>query len=177
VVPLDGSAHAETALRLVERLADSVIHEVTLLRVIAAPMHGPDAERCLERAARSLQATGVRCTWRVDQGQPAERIWAVAGRSKLVVMSTRGHGAVRRWPRGSVADRVARDGGLDVLLARAGAVSDRDVGVGDHADDAALLHEAALVHSAAPTRGRGDPARRAAGVSPSRRGRGAGRGG
>lgn len=143
VVPLDGSAHAEAALRLVERLAGSVIHEVTLLRVIDAPVQGPDAERYLEQVARSLRATGVRCTWQVEQGQPAEHIRAVAGRSKLVVMSTRGHGAVRRWALGSVADRVARDGGLDVLLARAGAVSDQDVDIEDHADDTAPLHGAA----------------------------------
>jgi hypothetical protein len=53
VVPLDGSARAE-ALRLAERLAGNMIREVTLLRVIETPAQGPDAERYLEQAARSL---------------------------------------------------------------------------------------------------------------------------
>jgi nucleotide-binding universal stress UspA family protein len=62
VVPLDGSARAEEALRLVERLAGSVIHEVTLLRVIDRSTQGPEAERYLEQIAHSLQARGVHCT-------------------------------------------------------------------------------------------------------------------
>lgn len=145
VVPLDGSAQAETALRLVERLAGTVIQDVTLLRVIDAPMHGPEAERYLEQAARSLQALGIRCTWRVDQGRPAERIKAVAGRQKLVVMSTRGHGAVRRWALGSVADRVARDGGLDVLLVRADTMAEQ--GAEEEPDEAAAGSDAAIQQS------------------------------
>jgi nucleotide-binding universal stress UspA family protein len=76
VVPLDGSPRAEEALRLVERLAGQVIHEVTLLRVIDRPAHGPEAERYLEQIAHSLQARGVRCTWRVERSSPAERIMA-----------------------------------------------------------------------------------------------------
>jgi nucleotide-binding universal stress UspA family protein len=120
VVPLDGSARAEEALRLVERLAGSVIHEVTLLRVIDRSTQGPEAERYLEQIAHSLQARGVHCTPRVERGSPAERIKAVAGRTKLVVMTTRGRGAVLRWALGSVADRVARGGATAVLLVRVG---------------------------------------------------------
>jgi nucleotide-binding universal stress UspA family protein len=120
VVPLDGSPRAEEALRLVEQLAGSVIHEVTLLRMIDRPAEGPEAERYLEQIAHSLQARGVRCTRRVERGSPAERIMAVAGRDKLVVMTTRGRGGVLRWALGSVADRVARDGATAVLLVRVG---------------------------------------------------------
>lgn len=89
LVPLDGSARAEEALRLVERLAGSVIHDVTLLRVIDAPAQGAEAERYLEQAARALQGTPVACARRVEQGDAAERIIATAGPDKLVVMTTR----------------------------------------------------------------------------------------
>jgi hypothetical protein len=43
LVPLDGSARAEEALHVVELLAESLIHAVTLLRVIDAPTQGPEA--------------------------------------------------------------------------------------------------------------------------------------
>jgi nucleotide-binding universal stress UspA family protein len=121
VVPLDGSPRAEEALRVVAHLAGSVIHEVTLLRVIDAPTHGPEAERYLEQIAQSLPAERVACSYRVEQGDPAEQIIAAAGRDKLVVMTTRGHGALLRWTLGSVADRVARHGATAVLVVRAGA--------------------------------------------------------
>jgi nucleotide-binding universal stress UspA family protein len=120
LVPLDGSARAEEALRLVERLAGRVLHDVTLLRVIDAPAQGPEAERYLEQAARALQGTPVACTRRVEQGDAAERIIATAGQDKLVVMTTRARGDLLRWVLGSVADRVARDGATAVLLVQAG---------------------------------------------------------
>jgi nucleotide-binding universal stress UspA family protein len=131
VVPLDGSPRAEEALRLVECLLGRVIHEVTLLRVIDRPAQGPEAERYLERAAKSLQAPGVRCSPLVERGRAAECIMAIAGRDKLIVMTTRGLGAMLRWVLGSVSDRVARDGAAPVLLVRVGAVPPTDCGESD----------------------------------------------
>jgi nucleotide-binding universal stress UspA family protein len=131
VLPLDGSPRAEEALRLVECLVGRVIHEVTLLRVIDRPAQGPEAERYLERTAKSLQAPGVRCSPLVERGQAAERIMAIAGRDNLIVMTTHGRGVVLRWVLGSVPDRVARDGAAPVLLVRVGAVPPTDCGESD----------------------------------------------
>ena len=133
LVPLDGTARAEEALRLVERLAGSVVHEVTLLRVIDAPAQRPEAERYLEQAAHAFQGMPVACSYRVEHGDPAERIIATAGQDKLVVMTTRARGDLLRWALGSVADRVARDGATAVMLVRTGttaAPQDHDVAVG-----------------------------------------------
>jgi nucleotide-binding universal stress UspA family protein len=121
VVPLDGSERAEEALRVVDRLARGVLHEVTLLRVIGAAEEGPEAERYLEAVAARLTQKHLACSRRVTQGDPAEAILDVAGTDRLVVMATRGRSALTRWVLGSVADRVAHGGAAAVLLVRAGA--------------------------------------------------------
>jgi hypothetical protein len=97
LVPLDGSALAERALPAAARLAaatgaalrlvrvvGNVNQEVTLLRVVDTPAQGPEAERYLKQIARSRRAAGVRCTWRVEQGNPADHIIAAAGPRKQV---------------------------------------------------------------------------------------------
>ena len=119
VVPLDGSARAEKALRILHELAGPVVREVTLLRVIAAPDEGPAAERYLDEVAQRLHGMGLVCERRVARGDPAQVIIDVAGTDKLVVMATHGRSALTRWALGSVADRVARHGAAAVLLVRA----------------------------------------------------------
>jgi nucleotide-binding universal stress UspA family protein len=121
VVPLDGSERAEEALRVVDHLARSVVHEVTLLRVLGAAEEGPEAERYLEEVAARLTQKHLACSRRVTQGDSAEAILDVAGTDKLVVMATRGRSGLMRWALGSVADRVAHGGVAAVLLVRAGA--------------------------------------------------------
>ena len=121
VVPLDGSERAEKALQVVDQLARSVVHEVTLLRVIGAAEEGPEAERYLEEVAARLTQKHLVCSRRVTQGDPAEAILDVAGTDKLVVLATRGRSGLMRWALGSVADRVAHGGAAAVLLVRAGA--------------------------------------------------------
>src|ERR687886_135988 len=74
VVPLDGSAPAETALRVVKGLARDVVHEVTLLRVIGTAEEAPDAERYLEEAAGRLTQQHLVWGRRVEQGDPAGTI-------------------------------------------------------------------------------------------------------
>jgi nucleotide-binding universal stress UspA family protein len=121
VVPLDGSERAEKALQVVDQLARSVVHEVTLLRVIGAAEEGPEAERYLEEVAGRLTQEPLACWRRVAQGDPAGTILDVAGTDKLVVLATRGRSGLMRWALGSVADRVAHGSAAAVLLVRAGA--------------------------------------------------------
>ena len=120
VVPLDGSERAEKALQVVDQLARSVVHEVTLLRVIGAAQEGPEAERYLDEVAPRLTQEHLACWRRVAQGDPAGTIVDVAGTDKLVVLATRGRSGLMRWALGSVADRVAHGGAAAVLLVRAG---------------------------------------------------------
>jgi hypothetical protein len=71
VVPLDGSAPAEAALRVVNGLAPDVVREVTLVRVIGAAEEAPDAGRYLEEVAGRLTHEHLACWRRVEQGDPA----------------------------------------------------------------------------------------------------------
>jgi nucleotide-binding universal stress UspA family protein len=119
IVPLDGSAWAEKALRVVQELAGPVMREVTLLRVIDAPDEGSAAERYLDAVAQRLPGEGLVCRRQVEQGDPAQVISDVAGADKLVVMATHGRPGLTRWALGSVADRVVHHGTAAVLLVRA----------------------------------------------------------
>src|SRR5919198_909989 len=119
VVPLDGSAPAEAALRVVKGLAPDVVREVTLVRVIEGPEQRSEAEHYLAEAAQQLQVDHLACRQQVERGNVAQVILDVAGPDKLVVMATHGRSGLTRWALGSVADRVARHGAAAVLLVRA----------------------------------------------------------
>ena len=85
-----------------------------MFRHIMVPLDGSlFAERALPPAVHLAALTGatVHLVCAVEP-PPAH---------KLVVMTTRGHGALLRWALGSVADRVARHGATAVLVVRAGA--------------------------------------------------------
>jgi nucleotide-binding universal stress UspA family protein len=119
VVPLDGAALAEEALRVVNGLAPDVVREVTLVRVIEGPEQRSEAETYLAEAAQQLQVDHLACRRQVERGNAAQVILDVAGTDKLVVMATHGRCGLTRWALGSVADRVARGGVAAVLLVRA----------------------------------------------------------
>jgi nucleotide-binding universal stress UspA family protein len=121
VVPLDGSAPAEEALRVVKGLAPDVVREVTLVRAIEGPERRSEAENYLAEAAQQLQVDHLACRRQVELGNAAQVILDVAGTDKLVVMATHGRSGLTRWALGSVADRVAHGGVGAVLLVRAGA--------------------------------------------------------
>ncbi len=123
VVPLDGSTLAEAALTVVRALGRSVVHEVTLLRVIGDGAEETEAQVYLTAAALGLQEEHVTCRTRVVRGEPAQTIIDVAGKDALVVMATHGRSGLTHWVLGSVADRVSRDGGSGILLVRTGARS------------------------------------------------------
>ncbi|HWE63753.1 MAG TPA: universal stress protein [Chloroflexota bacterium] len=118
VVPLDESTLAEQALTVLAALAGSVVYEVTLLRVIAAPEERLAAEHYLAAVARRLPVPLI-VRRLVEQGDPAERITAVAGVEALVLMATHGRSGLARLALGSVADRVAHGEVAGVLLVRA----------------------------------------------------------
>jgi len=128
VVPLDGSAAAEEALRMVEGLAGAVVREVLVLRAVGGADAVPEAERYLREVAGRLTRARVACQWRVTHDDPAEAIADAAGTDALVVMAASGwahrtQGRVRlaHWALGSVAERVAHGGVAGVLIVRPGA--------------------------------------------------------
>jgi nucleotide-binding universal stress UspA family protein len=136
VSALDGSPAAERALplaTLLGRLLGVPIHLVTVNDRISSqaardPGHrhaddsapndeAPDAY--LERTAASLQALDVLTSTEVRSGPAAVEVMATLGPGDMLVITTHGQGAARRWQIGNVADKLLRQAAAPVILVRA----------------------------------------------------------
>lgn len=146
LIPLDGSALAESALLRAMALAHQLSAAVTVLRSLNIPellmeMRGrqgstPDvlqrlvarereaAIRYLEQVQQRLQACGIRTTMCVTDGGAAEDIAEQAqvledvGEATIIVMATHGRGESVRWLYGSVAGAVLHLANVPLLVIR-----------------------------------------------------------
>jgi nucleotide-binding universal stress UspA family protein len=137
LVPLDGSAVAETVMPFMLEIAGPLDLEVTLLRVVQpiAPVviegmrhvevedveaRRTDAEEYLAPLAVELRGKGVRVRTEVRRGVPAHEIVAAARESgaDLIAMSTHGRGGLGRILFGSVAQAVLQHAHIPVFLLR-----------------------------------------------------------
>jgi nucleotide-binding universal stress UspA family protein len=137
VVPLDGSAVAETILPFVLQIAGPLDMEIVLLRVVQPmpPMvlegtrhmeledieaRRQEAEEYLAPLAAELRDKAVRVTTQVRRGYPQEEILSAAKETgaDLVAMSTHGRGGLGRLLFGSVAEAVLRHADIPVFLLR-----------------------------------------------------------
>lgn len=136
LVPLDGSAAAETvlpaAITLAQRLPAHISLLHTLERNAPAQVHGqphlasePDAEHYLQRIADQLEAQGVTVSQHVHEvpvGNVPRNIAAHAAEknAELILMSTHEVTDPRSWLMGAVAQGVIRYAAPPVLLLRNG---------------------------------------------------------
>ena len=130
LVPLDRSAEARAALPYAMALATAGT-EIRLLTVVAAEDEVEAARAALEATAQPLRGAGHTIQTEVVVGDPAEGILAAAGRAGagVIVMASRGRGAVGRLIYGSVADRVAREATLPTMVVRSGEVGSGPVAI------------------------------------------------
>ena len=142
VVPLDGSPTAERALKLatlLARMMDVPAHLVTV-DDSAAPDGEPDADNSppahseaastrpieatsayLEHVAESLREAGIQASAEVRSGPVALEVIAALAHGDLLILTTHGHGAARRWQMGNVAEKLLRQAPSPVVLVRADA--------------------------------------------------------
>lgn len=132
LVPLDGSADAESVLPYVRYLAIRTGCEVEVLRAalpipVLEPLDAqflpdpvPGAAAYLESIRARLHADGIESTQVVTSGAPADGILARAnsGDVQLVAMATHGHSGLRRLLLGSVAEAVMRSLTVPLLAMR-----------------------------------------------------------
>jgi nucleotide-binding universal stress UspA family protein len=115
-VPLDGSAHAERALRYVIGIATQRALELVLIHVHE---HGDEqrAREYLALVATAMEPHASAVTTHVRRGEPAVAIreHAVEHSVALVVMSTHGRSGLRRALAGSVAMAVVETRPCSVL--------------------------------------------------------------
>ena len=146
VVPLDGSARAEQALKPALQLAlqsgatlalicaippaagsgdIDQVEQYQLSSDIARAHEAVRMRRYLERIAEHLRTDGLSVRTEIVYGHPAEMILLAARRlhGDLIVMSTRGPQAHQRPWLGSVAQKLLQTSTLPVLLVRS---SNRD---------------------------------------------------
>lgn len=135
VLPLDGSALAETALPYVEKIAVKLSIEVHLVHVVRTPgafaklrnsgdsakllsEHTKEGREYLERSVETLKGKGISATYEVRTGTPAEEIVKVTqGKPEnMVALTTRGHSGITRWTMGSVAHKLVRASRNPVLV-------------------------------------------------------------
>jgi nucleotide-binding universal stress UspA family protein len=141
VVPLDGSPAAERALALTSLLArmlDVPVHLVTADDSTASAgtpdaddrPHGTVTEAALETTtdtaasylepvAASLRAGGIPTSSEVRSGPAALEVMATLRHGDLLILTTHGQGAARRWQIGNVAEKLLRLAAVPVALVRA----------------------------------------------------------
>ena len=136
VAALDGSLAAERALPLATLLARQLgvpIHLVSVSdqttsraerdsehrpRDRSAPRNeAPDTY--LGRMAASLEALDVSASTEVRSGSAAVEVMATLGSGDLLIITTHGQGAARRWQIGNVAEKLIRQAAAPVVLVRA----------------------------------------------------------
>jgi nucleotide-binding universal stress UspA family protein len=120
VAALDGSRAAERGLplaTLLAKLLDVPVHLVSVSDHSAPLDEAPDAY--LERTAASFQARDVSTSTEVRSGPAATEVMATLGPGDLLVITTHGQGAARRWQIGNVAEKLLRQAAAPVALVRA----------------------------------------------------------
>ena len=144
LVPLDGSALAESVLPHVEAIARGCsVVEIVLLRVCDAPSILADYtegsnrtwEKHVQRMTtnaqqqcniylgdieKQLRDKGFKVTMESRLGKPAEEIVDFANKNKvdLIIMASHGRSGISRWAYGSEADKVLRSSCVPVLLVK-----------------------------------------------------------
>ena len=135
VVPLDGSALAETVLPYVREMASRLEYKVVLLRVVR-PLHyfwvgehppeiheenelmEREAREYMEATAEGLSQDGAEVEWRVLVGHPTtivlEQVREIP--HSIVALTTHGRSGFRRWVIGSLTESLVRSGGDPVLI-------------------------------------------------------------
>ncbi len=141
MVPLDGSAHAESALPYAVELARAFHADLWLVRVVESPLviGGPlsafslaDAHQRATRVAESylrivlerLEGEGVRGQYRLLTGFAEDELLAFAEDTEidLVVMATRGRTGMERLTLRDLAGHLLRRGSAPVMMVRKAAV-------------------------------------------------------
>lgn len=135
LVPVDGSDLAEQAIAYASALAGPS-SKLFLLRVVPhaeaiksiwggvvateAQVEGMSAEAAQQDLERAASVVKCDCTVETEivTGDPADQIIQTSLRHhvEFIVMASHGRGAVGRWTFGSVADRVARESLVPVMI-------------------------------------------------------------
>ena len=130
LVPLDSSPEARTALPYAMALATPGT-EILLLTIISDAAAVYAAASDLEQDAQPLRVLGHTVRTEVAVGDPTQGILDTASNQGvgMIVLASHGRGAVGRLIYGSVADGVAREATVPVMVVRAATLEPGPVGI------------------------------------------------
>lgn len=132
LIPLDGSARAESALPVAARLARAYGGSLILVEVIETsrdygaylqPLIDEEkaaAREYLEAIAKAEHTEGLESEIKVLTGAVGSTILETVrtSRADLIVMCSHGYTGVQNWMLGSIAEKVARHSAVPVLILR-----------------------------------------------------------
>lgn len=154
LIPLDGSARAERALPIAERVARARGATLLLVRVVAdlidtgaymvptatlsqslVDRELEDARVYLESLAETYRGKGLQVKTQVEMGVPTQTLLDLISARKIdgVIIGSHGRSGLARWALGSVAQAIVRHSTAPVLLLRQQGPAlddDRDLRVG-----------------------------------------------
>jgi nucleotide-binding universal stress UspA family protein len=125
LVPVDGSALAESALPWAGRLAGLLGAQIVLLHVYPTGPIGlrtwhqqkfEAIDRRMTQFCRAFKKKGRKAVFHVESGDPAARILACARPNDLILTTTHGAGGFNRWIFGSVAEKLIHESPVPVLV-------------------------------------------------------------
>ena len=137
IVPLDGSALSESAVKPAMEIAQAAGSEIIFTEILRLPFFGVgvagieygagdfgiDAQKLeistyLQGFVRDAEATGLKASASVRSGSPSQQIVEEASEidGSIIVMASHGSGGLKRWVVGSVADKVIRSARRPVLV-------------------------------------------------------------
>lgn len=136
VVPVDGSTRAEEVIPWARTLAGILKARLVFLHVYPMEPRGLrgwneenfDAlrKRMVYTVAR-LQEQGVKASFRLRRGDPADRLLKFTDRNDLIVTTTHGFGGFKRWIFGSVAEKLIHESRVPVLVYKTVAQAKEDI--------------------------------------------------
>jgi nucleotide-binding universal stress UspA family protein len=136
VVPLDGSPIAERALPFGAKLAGMLgapVHLVSVHETVSGERGDPTDQRqaatddvrlddmraYLDREAAAIRARDVSAATEIRTGTPDAELLEAVGPGDLLVITTHGRGAARRWQIGRVAEKLLRHAAAPIVMIRA----------------------------------------------------------
>jgi nucleotide-binding universal stress UspA family protein len=122
---VDGSRASLAAARLGRALARRLRRRVDFVYVVTSADEACQREAATAVHAQLVEAVGVDVVLRMMPGPPAERLVAISRQSSLLVIGTRGTGALRQALLGSVSAVVTRSAAAPVIVVPPRAVDAR----------------------------------------------------
>ncbi len=134
LVAVDGSDCSKKAVKLAIEIASKMGARITAVNVVVPPYIPPEpyatgsaglelairqyGEDVAKEAAKEALQAGLEATWRIETGAPADVLNQTASATKadMIVVGSRGHGALRRALLGSVSSRLAHLSEVPLLI-------------------------------------------------------------